>query len=101
MSASMEAVAEDNGIRPPGYLLGQLDRGLSDLGARVSKEEGVDCTRRQLGQPGRQRLEQVVLVDVYLGVNEPLGLVSDGRGNLRMGVTGRVDGNTSGKVEIL
>ena len=101
MGAAVEAATEDDGIRPPGDLLGELDRGLSDLGAGVGEEEGVDCSGRQFGQLGRQRLEQVVLVDVDLGVNEPLGLSGDGRGHLGVGVTGRVDGNAGGKVEIL
>ena len=97
----MEAAAEDDGVRPLGDLLGQLDRGLSDLGAGVGEEEGVDCSRRQLGQLGGERLEQIVLVDVNLGVNEPLGLLGDGRDDLRVGVTGGVDGDAGGEVEVL
>ena len=59
----------------------------------VGEEEGVDRSRRQLGQLGRQRLKQVVLVDINLGVNEPLGLSGDGRNDPWVGVTGGVDGN--------
>ena len=101
MGAAVEASAEDDDIRPLGDLLGELDRGLCDLGAGVGKEKSVDRSRRQFGQLGRQRLEQIVLVDVDLGVNEPFGLSRDGRGDLRVGVTGGVDGNAGGKVEVL
>ena len=40
--AAVEAAAEDDGVRALGDLLGQLDRSLGDLGARVRIEEGVD-----------------------------------------------------------
>ena len=92
MGATVEAAAEDYGIRPLRDLLGELDRGFSDLGAGVGEEEGVDCSRRQLGQLGRQWLKQIMLVDVNLGVNEPLGLPGDGRDDPWVGVTGGVDG---------
>ena len=77
----MEAAAEHDDVRPLGDLLGQLDRGLGDLGAGVGEEERVDRAGRQLGEPGRERLEQIVAVHVHLRVHEPLRLRGDRGGD--------------------
>ena len=88
-------------VRPLGDLLGELHRGLGDLGAGVGEEERVDRARRQLGELGGERLEQVVREHVDLGVDEPLRLLGDRRGDLRVAVAGRVDGDAGGEVEVL
>ena len=88
-------------LRPLGDLLGQLDRRLGDLGAGVGEEERVDRRRRQLAELGGERLEQIVLVDVDLRVDEPLGLLADRLGDVRMGVAGGVDRDARGEVEVL
>ena len=56
---------------------------------------------RQLTQLRGERLEQVVLVHVDLRMDEPLGLLADRLGDVRVSVAGGVDGDASGKVEIL
>ena len=43
--ATVEAAAEHDDVRALGGLLGQLDRGLGDLGAGVGEEERVDAGR--------------------------------------------------------
>ena len=59
-------------------LLGELHRGFGDLGPGVGEEERVDRPRRDLGELGGERLEQVVGEHVDLGVDEALGLGGDG-----------------------
>src|SRR5690606_16191418 len=86
---------------PPGRLLGELDGRFGDLGARVGEEERVDRAGRDLGQPGGERLEQVVGEDVDLGVDEALRLRRDRRGDGRVAVTRRVDGDASREVEVV
>ena len=55
----------------------------------------------QLGEPGGERLEQVVGVDVRLGVDEARGLLGDRLDDVRVAVPGRVDGDAGGEVEVL
>ena len=93
--------AEHDDVRPPGRLLGELHRGLGDLGAGVGEEERVDCAGRELGELGGERLEQVVGEHVDLGVDEPLGLLGDRGDDLRVAVAGGVDGDAGGEVEVL
>ena len=70
VGAAVERAGEDDHVRSAGDLLGQLDRGLGDLGAGVGEEERVDGPGRDLGEARRQRLEEVVGEHVRLGVDE-------------------------------
>ena len=101
VGAAVEAAAEHDDVRPASGLLGQLHGRLGDLGPGVGVEERVDRPRRQRGQAGGERLEQIVVVDVHLGVQEPLGLGLDGGDDLRMAVPRRRHGDAGGEVEVL
>ena len=86
VGAAVEAAAEHDDVRALGDLLGQLHGRLGDLGTAVGVEERVDGTGRQLGEPGRERLEQVVAVHVHLGVDEAAGLLTDRGHDVRVAV---------------
>ena len=99
--APVEAAGEHDHVRPARHLLGELHRGFGDLRTRVRVEERVDARRRDLGQAVGERLEQVVVVAVHLGVDEPLRLLRDRGRHLRVAVAGRRDRDPGGEVEVL
>ena len=101
VGATVEAAAEHDGVRALRGLLGQLDRSLGDLCARVRVEERVDAGGGELGELGRQGLEEVVLVDVDLRVDEPLRLLGDRLRDVWVGVSGGVHRDAGGEVEVL
>jgi hypothetical protein len=101
VGATVERPGEHDDVRAARRLLGQLDRGLGDLGPGVGEEERVDRPGRDVGEARRQRLEQVVGVDVRLQVDAARGLLGDRRDDGRMAVAGGVDGDAGGEVEVL
>ena len=100
VGATVEAALEHDHVGATGGLLGQLDRAFGGLGPGVGEEEGVDAVGRDLGQPRRQRLQQVVAVAVDLGVHEAPGLRGDGGDDLRVAVAGRHHGDAGGEVQV-
>ena len=67
----------------------------------VGEEERVDRAWRQLTEPGSERLEQVVGVDVRLEVDAARRLLGDRGDDLRVAVAGRVDRDAGREVEVL
>ena len=100
MRPAVEAALEHDDVRSTRRLLGELDRGLGDLGAGVGVEERVDAGRGEFGETGRERLHQVVRVHVGLGVDEPLRLLGDRLGHVRVGVAGGRDRDPAAEVEV-
>ncbi len=101
VGATVEAAGEHDDVGALGGLLGELHRGLGDLGARVGEEERVDAGGRQLRQPRRQRFEQIVAIAVHLRMDEPRCLALDGGHHVRMRVPGGRHRDARGEVEVL
>ena len=97
----MKASAEDHDIGAFRGLLGELDRRFGDLRSGVGEEELLDTRGGDLGQLRRQRLEQIVLIHVDLGMNELLGLICNCLDDTRVCMASRVDGDAAGEVEVL
>ena len=97
----MERAGEHDDIGPTGHLLGQLHRGLGDLGARVGEEERVDRAGRELGEPIGERLEQVVgSTFTWAWMNRPAWR-GDRGDDVRVAVAGAVDRDPGREVEVL
>ena len=89
---------------PPGCGLGELDRGLDRLGARVGQEQadlGVRrAVREALGQASMQLEPGLVVDDVLLEVEPARRLLGDCRDHPRMSVAGVGDPDAAGVVEV-
>jgi hypothetical protein len=64
----VKAALEDDHVRPPGRLAGQLDRRLDRLGPAVAKEETIQLRRRHLAQLADQVEQRLVVDDIHLAV---------------------------------
>jgi hypothetical protein len=96
----VEAALEGDDPRPMGVVAGQLDGTLDRLGAGVRDEHA--CRLGERRDPGKalHQLEVARLVEVGRGdVDEPIGLLLDGRDDLGMRVAGRADRDAGGEVE--
>ena len=80
-------------------MLGQLDRGLQDFGARVGEEKCVQRGRQHLLQGLGQLDQRLVIDDVYLAVQEFGGLVLDGLDHARVRMAGAGDADAAGEVQ--
>ena len=101
VGAPVEAPLEHDRVRPAGRLLGELDRALGRLGARVRKEEPVDAVGRDLGELVGELLEQGMAIHVHLRVDELRRLLLDRGDDLRVAVTGARDRDARREVEVL
>ena len=104
VGAAVEAAAKRDDHRPPGCGLGELDRGLDRLGARVGQEQadlGVRrAVREALGQASMQLEPGLVVDDVLLEVEPARRLLGDRRYHPRMSVARVGDPDAAGVVEV-
>ena len=85
---------------PMGVVSGELDRPLDCLGTRVREEDARPLLERSDRREALHQLEVARLVEVGGGdVDEPIRLLLDRRGDLRVGMPGRADGDAGGEVE--
>lgn len=96
----MEGAVERDDVPTARRMFGELDGRLEDVVAGVGVEERVDRLGGQLGEPSGHRFEQVVRVDVDLGVDETLRLVGDGLHHFGMAVPRRRRSDTGSEVEV-
>ena len=98
--AAVEAALEGDDPGPMRVVSGQLDGALDRLGARVGEEDARLLRERRDRRQALHQLEVARLVEVGRGdVDEPIRLLLDRGGHLRVRVAGRADGDAGGEVE--